>query len=400
MGTGAALARLRAADWLHLPEARQVLGVLDGDKRRTRVVGGVVRDTLLGRSRQFTDMDMATELLPQEVTARAVAAGLMVYPTGIEHGTVTVRAGTLSVEVTTLREDVETDGRHAQVRFGTDWRRDAARRDFTLNALYADIDGALFDPLGGLADCLARRVRFIGDADTRIAEDRLRVYRFFRFSASHGSDRLDPEGLAACRRAVGTLDRLAAERIGAEMRKMLQLPRIAPVLRVMGEVGLLDWPALAFAHLRAAEREGASPDLPERLALLETSVGLDRLRAEWRLSNDEVRVAGEVLRAARLIAELQLHEAVYRFPALLPEALEVASVLEGWGDAARQALRDRIAAIDAPAFPLTGTDLLAAGMAPGKAVGESLRRLERAWIDSGFTLDREALLERVANGEG
>src|SRR5690606_662941 len=149
--------------------------------------------------------------LPEDVTARAAASGVDAYPTGIEHGTVTLRLGTLTAEVTTPREDVETDGRRAVVRFGTDWVRDAERRDFTLNALYAEMDGTLFDPLGGVDDCLAGRVRFIGAPERRIAEDRLRVYRFFRFSASHGGEKFDPVGLAACRAAAGSLGALSAE---------------------------------------------------------------------------------------------------------------------------------------------------------------------------------------------
>ena len=202
--------RLRQASWLSRAETQQLLALLDGAQRRTRVVGGAVRDTLLGLDQEMADLDLATELMPGDVAARAERAGVAVYPTGLAHGTVTLKTGTLVAEVTTLREDVETDGRHAVVRFGQDWREDAARRDFTMNALYAEIDGTLFDPLGGLGDCLERRVRFIGEAARRIAEDRLRVYRFFRFSASHAGEQFDQDGLAACTAAAGTLGRLAA----------------------------------------------------------------------------------------------------------------------------------------------------------------------------------------------
>lgn len=175
----APLIRLKSAPWLHEAETQRLFALLDGAAGKTRAVGGIVRDTLLDRVRESGEIDFATELLPEEVMQRAAAAGVPAYPTGIEHGTVTLKLGTLLAEVTTLREDVETFGRHATVRFGTDWTRDAERRDFTMNALYVGQDGALFDPLGGVADCLEERVRFIGDADQRIAEDRLRVYRFF-----------------------------------------------------------------------------------------------------------------------------------------------------------------------------------------------------------------------------
>src|SRR5690606_29914829 len=191
------------AEWLQREETQTLMRLLAGETGRTRAVGGIVRDTLLDRPRENTDIDLATELLPHEVTLRAERGGAIVHPTGIEHGTMTVRLGALVAEVTTLREDVETDGRRAVVRFGQDWARDAGRRDFTLNALYAGIEGDLFDPLHGLADCIAGRVRFIGDPVRRIEEDRLRVYRFFRFSASHGGEQFDPEGLAACASFAG-----------------------------------------------------------------------------------------------------------------------------------------------------------------------------------------------------
>ncbi|RYY39097.1 MAG: CCA tRNA nucleotidyltransferase, partial [Sphingomonadales bacterium] len=171
------VARLKTADWLVRDETQTLLRLLGGNDGRTRAVGGIVRDTLLGRDLIPTDIDFATALLPHEVAILAERAGIAVHPTGIEHGTVTLRLNNLTAEVTTLREDVETDGRRALVQFGTDWTRDAERRDFTLNALYAGFDGELFDPLGGLGDCLAGRVRFIGDPARRIEEDRLRVYR-------------------------------------------------------------------------------------------------------------------------------------------------------------------------------------------------------------------------------
>ncbi|MEQ1771499.1 MAG: CCA tRNA nucleotidyltransferase, partial [Devosia sp.] len=237
--TRMALQRLKDADWLRDAETRGLFALLDGAQGRTRAVGGAVRDTLTDRQRERADLDFATELLPEEVMARAKAAGIAAYPTGIEHGTVTLRGEHLVAEVTTLREDVDTDGRHAVVKFGTDWTRDAQRRDFTLNALYVGADGELFDPLGGAEDCLAGRVRFIGNAAERIREDRLRVYRFFRFSASHGNEHFDEVGLTAVTRAAGDLDELSAERVGFEMRRMLSLPRVSKTLRAMVVAGVL-----------------------------------------------------------------------------------------------------------------------------------------------------------------
>ncbi|MBN9315627.1 MAG: CCA tRNA nucleotidyltransferase [Devosia sp.] len=387
---------LKRAEWLMRPETQRMLALLDGAAGRARVVGGIVRDTLLELPHHTADLDIATELQPDEVTRRAEKAGLSVYPTGIEHGTVTLRLDALTAEVTTLREDVETDGRRAVVRFGTDWRADAMRRDFTLNALYADMDGSLFDPLHGLDDCLARRVRFIGEPAQRIAEDRLRVFRFFRFSASHGKEQLDRDGLAACVAAAGTLGNLAAERIGAEMRKMLGLPRVAKTLRVMREAGILGLSAETVALLHAHERRARRPGFHARLALIGSQGDPGQLQRMWRLSNDDVAAAASILAAARLIMDFRLNEAAYRYPAAIADAVDVAATLANWGDAGRLAVVEQLQRLDVPRFPLRGNDLLSLGMPPGRAVGLELERLELAWIESGFALDREALLGMVA----
>lgn len=388
--------RLRESDWLIRPETQRLFALLDGALFRTRAVGGIVRDTILAMPRDLAEIDLATELPPAEVMRRAAAAGIAAYPTGFEHGTVTLRVDALVAEVTTLREDIETNGRHAVVRFGTDWARDAARRDFTLNALYVGHDGTLFDPLGGLDDCLARRVRFIGDAATRIAEDRLRVYRFFRFSASHAGEVLDPSGLAAAIAAAPETAQLARERVGAELRRMLAVPKVARTLKAMAEAGLVPLSRDALALLRAYESQSRRPDGAARLALILVDCDTDALQAEWRLSNDAIAGAGRLLAAAQLLTDFAINEAAYRYPALLSEAVDVAATLSGWTEAAKLALREQLEALQVPRFPVTGGDLLASGMAPGPAVGQALDRLERQWIDSGFVLGREALLAQVA----
>lgn len=386
--------RLVDAPWRHDPALQQMLAALDGAHLRTRIVGGVVRDTLLGRARPDGDIDLATELPPPEVVARAAGAGMQAYPTGIEHGTVTLRKDELTCEVTTLRQDVETDGRRAVVRFGTDWRHDAARRDFTLNALYANADGTLFDPLDGLVDCLARRVRFIGDADTRIAEDRLRVFRFFRFSASHGDQHFDADGLAACHRAAGTLDKISAERVGAEMRRMLALPRVAVTLSAMSEAGIAPLPAPLLARL--ARYESHAPTFNGRLALYAEMLGIETLRQHWRLSNAQCDAATQTLAAAHLILNAPMPErglaiAAYRHPDAVHDGVEAAIAL-GPPDSALAARLRTLPIWPAPVFPLRGSDLIALGLAPGRAVGLELARLEAAWIDSGFALDRAQLV--------
>lgn len=390
-------ARLKTASWLVGDETQQLLGVLDGAAGRTRAVGGIVRDTLLERQRETSDIDLATELEPPEVTRRAQSAGASVYPTGIEHGTVTVRLGGVVAEVTTLREDVSTDGRRATVRFGTDWRRDAERRDFTINALYADMGGDLFDPLDGFEDCIAGRVRFIGDASARIAEDRLRVFRFFRFSASHGGEKFDAAGLEACAAWADQLGTVSPERVGAEMRRMLELPRVGISFRQMSELGLLPFGAETVMHLHAYERRASGgPEAAARLALIVNGVGGDRLKGIWRLSNDEIDSAQAILTVARLISEFRLNEAAYRHPAALAEGVDVAAVLAGWTDAGRSAVMEELQSLEVPRFPIGGNDLLELGLSPGPQLGAELNRLEQLWIGSGFALRRDELLGRVA----
>jgi poly(A) polymerase len=387
-----ALDRLRNADWLQRPETQKLFAALDGATGRTRAVGGMVRDTLLGR-RHGTDLDLATELPPLEVTARAGAAGIAAYPTGIDHGTVTLKAGDLVAEVTTLREDVETDGRHAVVRFGSDWARDAERRDFTMNALYAGGDGELFDPLGGLNDCLAGHVRFIGDPDRRIAEDRLRVYRFFRFSASHGSETFDAVGLAACQRAAGTLSGLSAERIGAEMRKLLALPKAAKTLTAMRDAGILTLPDTApFVRY---EQRADQPLLTGRLALFVAAADAGAVQARWRLANGEMRAVTDLLAAARLLVAGHFHEAAYRYRAVAADAVALAAALDDWTEDAVNEARLRLAGLHVPDFPVTAGDLMQLGLQPGPHLGSELKRLERQWIDSGFALDRATLLDEA-----
>lgn len=394
--TGAA-ARLQRAEWLQSEETQRLLALLDGEEGRTRAVGGIVRDTILGRPLHRSDIDLATELPPEEVVARAEQAGVASYPTGIEHGTVTLRLGALAAEVTTLREDVETDGRRAVVRFGTDWTRDAERRDFTLNALYAGIDGTLFDPLSGLEDCIAGRVRFIGAPERRIAEDRLRVYRFFRFSASHGSEQFDAAGLAACRAAAASLGELSAERVGSEFRRMLTLPRIAITLRAMAEARILRLEPATLKQLYAYERQTRRPDLAARLAILIALTGAAHLQRAWRLSNDETAAAEAILAAAGLLQDYRLNEAAYRYPAALADAIDVAAVLADWSEAGKSAVVEELRSLSVPQFPVRGNDLLGLGFPPGRALGEELERLEQLWIESGFSLDREQLLQGVRN---
>lgn len=380
---------LSQAEWLNRPETQAIFAALDGHKRRTRAVGGVVRDTIMGRDHSG-DIDMATELLPDEVIARAKAAGIVSYPTGIDHGTVTLKLGETLAEVTTLRKDVETDGRHAVVAFGTDWTEDAQRRDFTLNALYCAADGTLYDPLNGVGDARQAHIRFIGEASQRIAEDGLRVYRFFRLSASHGGEQFDPDGLSACADAVGRLDHLSRERVGGEVMRMLALPRVALTLAVMSEIGLLRLDDQVLRDLVAYEDIGGSSPAA-RLALIACD-DIEVRQAQWRLSNEMVGQGRQIARAASLMADEKIAETAYRYGEAAVEGLAIAASRGKWAPARLAEAARMLGSIVVPPFPVSGHDLAGLGMAPGPALGVELTRLERVWIDSGFALGKVELL--------
>ena len=400
---------LKDAAWLQQPETRRVFAALADPCIETRAVGGAVRNTLLGL--QVNEIDLATTALPEKVIALARGADLTAVPTGIEHGTVTVVADGVPFEVTTLRRDVETFGRHAVVAFTEDWKEDARRRDFTLNALYAGSDGELFDPLGGYADLVAGRVRFIGDAEARIKEDYLRILRFFRFNAYYGKGPLDAEGLAACVRLRAGLDQLSAERVAGELRKLLVAPQAVRDVEALFDYGLLTQllggvPRLMrFARLVAAEEAlGLAPHAALRLAALAVFVKEDaeRLAARLRLSNNELAVlalGADDHAAAELPDELAAKRALYR---LGPCSFE-AHVLLASADAGippddqnwRRAL-GLADCWDVPEFPLRGPDIMALGEVKGPAIGEILRQIEAEWVAGGFAASREALLARAA----
>jgi tRNA nucleotidyltransferase/poly(A) polymerase len=364
-----------------------------------------VRNALLGRP--VSDLDIATTASPQEVMALARAAGLDCVPTGLRHGTVTVLSHRVPHEVTTLREDVETFGRHARVAFTADWAADARRRDFTINALYCDAGGVVLDPLGGYGDIVARRVRFIGEADARIAEDYLRILRFFRFNAEYGSGECDRAGLEACQRGRGGLAGLSAERIRAELIKLLIAPMAVAVVETMLAWGLLlqVFGAVSapqrLARLAAIEEAlDLAPDPVRRLAALTVHVREDagRLATRLRLSNAEQRAltdgANEAPRLMPGLAESEARIALYRLGAETFRARTLAAwTSAAAGEAARW--RDLYGLPDrwrVPRLPVDGTDLIACGIAAGPAIGQHLRRLEEHWIAGGFSASRDQLL--------
>ena len=397
----------RLAALLARPEIGQLLAVLNREGEEARVVGGAVRNALIGEP--VADIDVATTCLPQETMRRARDAGFKAVPTGVEHGTVTIVIAGTPVEVTTLRRDVTTDGRRAVVAFGRDFRADAERRDFTVNALGLDAAGRLHDYTDGLADLSARRVRFIGAATTRIAEDYLRILRFFRFHARYGAGEPDADGVAACIAGRAGLQGLSRERVWAEFRKLLVAPRAAATVRTMAAAGLLmpvigGVPALTrFAGIADAPGEDVHPAF--RLAALAVFVGEDavRLRERLRLSNAEFE------RVARLAAALEamagrgplpdvalLRRLAHRIGA---DAVAGGLVLLGTGSTSADSVALIAELAHMPPFLPSGKDVLALGVAAGPTVGQVLEAAREAWIEAGCPAGRDeqsALLARAA----
>ena len=395
--------------WLRGGEVARLLDVLDRDGEEARVVGGAVRNALLGLS--IGEVDLATTAVPEEVVRRVTAAGWKAVPTGIDHGTVTVVIDGKPFEVTTLRQDVETDGRHAKVAFGRDWRIDAQRRDFTINALSATADGAVHDYVGGSADIAVRRVRFIGEAKERIAEDYLRILRFFRFHAWYGAGSPDAAGLHACILARAGLETLSRERIRMELLKLLLAAHATPTLAVMAESGILGMvlggvPLLAsFENMVKVEAvTGLGADAVRRLGALGVSVREDgeRLAQRLRLSNAE---------AERLVAlehwwrvkpqsdEPTARALLYRLGSqsfadqvLVAWSRSVAGAAEpSW-----HALANLPARWTFPVFPLKAADFIQRGIGAGPALGAALRAAEKAWIAADFPVQR-GVLETIAD---
>jgi poly(A) polymerase len=369
--------------------------LLEGAGHSALFVGGCVRNTLL--EAQVSDLDLATDARPDRVLALAQDAGVKAVPTGIEHGTVTLVYGHEPVEVTTWRRDVETFGRHAVIAFADRVEDDAARRDFTMNALYMDIRGQIIDPLGGLPDLRARKVRFVGEAAARVAEDYLRILRFFRFHAWYGDAAagLDADGLAACAAGAEGLAQISQERIGAELVKLMSAPDPAPAVASMAQAGIL-----------ARVLPGATADALALLVHLEGDLPPDSMRRLAALTDADLQ---DQLRLSRVKA--RRHFAIahgarggdgagalgYRLGAEpARDALLVRAALMGQPHAP-QAMADANAGAEA-VFPLSAQDLMPERA--GVALGRMLKQLELRWIESGFTLDRASLLDRKDDDVG
>ena len=402
--------------WFKDAALGRIFELLNVEGEEVRVVGGAVRNSLMGEA--VSDTDLATTWAPEQVVARAKAAGIRSVPTGLDHGTVTLVIDGRGFEITTLRHDAETDGRRAKVSFGQDWQVDAERRDFTINALYANSDGAVIDLVGGLDDIATRTVRFIGDADARIAEDYLRVLRYFRFFAHYGTGRPDAAALKACARARDRLGKLSSERVWKELKTLLKARDPGRALLWMRQSGVLG------AVLPETEKWGIDSIGP----LIATEVALDwdpdpmlRLMAMVPPDAERMRALSARLKMSRAEADrlVKWTEAPVVKPTLAITALDrllYRSGTEPLTDRIRLSLvsarsrteSDPAALTDTaghsrhlararswvrPVFPVAGADLIARGTEPGPAMGAQLAALEARWVESNFSLDKTALLD-------
>lgn len=397
--------------WLSQPDLQTVFDAIEAAGGEVRVAGGAVRNSLMGLP--VADIDLSTTLVPDETIAALEAARLKAVPTGYEHGTITAVSGATGYEITSLREDIETFGRHAVVRFGTDWVKDAERRDLTMNALYCERDGTIHDPLSGLDDLNNRTVRFIGEADARIGEDYLRILRFFRFFAEYGAGRPDGAGLKACAKLKDGLAQVSVEQIWMELQKLLGVRDPSRALLWMRTTGVLS------AILPESEKWGI--DLIPALIRAETAYDLvadplSRIEAMIRPDGEVVTGLARRLKLSNRM-ENRLRDWAMENPVDAERAPDALAKRLYWGKP--QGIADRLTvqlagAVDKgeddnaeryaallktakawqrPVFPISGKDLLAMGHAPGEGLGKALIELEQRWVDSNFKLDRKGLLE-------
>ena len=395
------------------PATRAVFAALEarGGKGCVRFVGGCVRNALMGRD--ISDLDLSTQLLPDETEDALKAAGIRSIPTGKQFGTITavidVDGAAQLFEITSLREDVETDGRRAVVKYTTEWEKDAERRDFYLNALYADIEGTVYDPTGhGIGDARAGRVRFIGDAEQRIREDYLRILRFFRFTAGY-AHAFDGPSLDACIRLMGGIDSLSGERLWQEISKTLALSDPLKAFETLSGSGIMHHVLPGWTHDARTLPElsamiGLTGDMPRRLmALLDNGIGLDEIQLEavqarLKFSN---ALFERLLKAGRAAAELAevdegvLKRLIYREGRLAVE--DAVYLIAAHLGRSPHGLLAHIAAMDIPVFPLKGADLIARGVKPGKVLGEHLKQIETEWLNHDFS---QSVIDRNLDGIG
>ena len=387
-----AIPELSDQAWLNDDRLQQVMKVVTDAGADIRVAGGAVRNALMGLA--ISDVDLATTLLPGDVMRVGKAAGFGVHPTGFDHGTVTVVNGAKAFEVTTLRRDITTDGRHAIVQYTDDFALDAARRDFRMNSLYCSADGKIFDFTGGYADILKRNVRFVGEPRQRITEDYLRILRFFRFHALYGQGPIDAEGLQAATQLSSGLRKISAERIRMELMKLLVAPRAVATLKIMAARVVLDKIISYRDDWRVVSR------LPDDgvLKLFALAKRPRKLKEKLRLSNAEALRIEALATAPEISPRLSLDQQKAVLYKMGPLAFKDAAMMafarspaakthQGWQHVLQLAEYWAV-----PVFPVTGKDILALGFPAGPKLGKQLDKLEKRWIASGFELEKAALL--------
>ncbi|MBL4731403.1 MAG: CCA tRNA nucleotidyltransferase [Rhizobiaceae bacterium] len=402
---------LKDKSWLESEQLQLVLRILGRDGEEARVNGGAVRNAILGEP--ISDVDLSSTLLPEAAQARLEAEGIKVVPTGIEHGTITAIVDGRHFEITTLREDIETTGRHAVVKFGRDWERDALRRDLTMNALYCDGEGIVFDPLGGHEDLIARRVVFIGEAEERIREDYLRILRFFRFFAWYGSMRPDAAGLKACARLKQEISQLSVERVWSELKKLLAAPDPARALLWMRTAGVLTvvlpesekWGIDLVPGLLRMEKElkwendpllrliSILPKLVEKVADLTKRLRLSGKEGERLVAWVNCPLPNAETSKNEFDKLLYSGDAIAMQDTLKMELARIATYEDSGLAGPIKKLLVRAIDWQRPEFPIKGRDLIAAGAEAGPELGKELSRLEAIWVDSDFMLDKVALLK-------
>lgn len=403
--------RLAPQSWMTAPETVAVLDALEETGAEVRFIGGCVRDALLNRA--VNDVDLATDSLPEAVVAALEAAGIKAVPTGLQHGTITAVSNHRPFEITTLRHDVETDGRHATVAFTDDWEADAARRDFTFNALSLSRDGTLHDPFGGEQDLRDGIVRFVGDPKQRIEEDVLRLLRFFRFHAHYAAGDFDAPSLAACRALAAHVPRLSVERVWSETKKLLAAPDPAPVVRKMAEIGAL---ASILPDPIGVDRLDRLVDVEKKAAARWRNIAGDAIRRTAALLPPDDKAAAEAARhlkvstveRKRLVAmagavgdppDMTSEQALRRLRHRLPQEAMVDLALVLWAESEDE--EAGAAAIEIaldwtpPVFPLSGQDVAALGVKSGPDVGRLLAAVEKWWIAEDFAPGRAACLARL-----
>ena len=383
------------AKWLKVPGLQRVFALIADAGGEARVAGGAVRNGLLDEP--VGDIDIATTLPPQKIMEAFKAAGISVHPTGIDHGTVTVVVDHIPYEITTLRRDVKTDGRRAVVAFTDDWKEDALRRDFTINALYCDARGKIFDYTGGYADTLRKRIIFVGAPKLRIDEDKLRILRFFRFLAAYEKMTADPASLAACVRFKKGLLGLSAERIAREMFKLLVGPKAVPILKLMAKHKVLKF---IISHTEEFRVIGRLPRDPLLRAFV-LARKPETLREAWRLSNNQAKRIESLLQGAAVSPKLRESEQRKILYAMGAETWRDSVHLawaKSWApltDRGWQRLLKLPSRWVIPSFPVTGRDLIALGFPSGPDLGRELKRLEDQWLSADFKLTNDELLKSI-----